>query len=74
MRAAGLVDRTAHPDDARTVLLVATGAAHDLLARYDRASATALARGIADLSPADRATLHEALPVLGRLTSGLERV
>ncbi|GAA2614839.1 MarR family winged helix-turn-helix transcriptional regulator [Streptomyces axinellae] len=72
MRAAGLVERTADPHDARTVLLTATRAAHDLLGRYDRASARVLARTLDGLPPADREAFHAALPALARLTDRLE--
>ncbi|MFI6930140.1 MarR family winged helix-turn-helix transcriptional regulator [Streptomyces sp. NPDC050287] len=70
--AAGLVERTADPDDARAVVLAPSARALDLLARYDRASASALARAVADLPPADRATLAAALPVLDGLVPALE--
>jgi DNA-binding MarR family transcriptional regulator len=69
---AGLVERTADPDDARAVVLTASARALDLLARYDRASASALARAVAELPPADRATLAAALPVLDGLVPALE--
>ncbi|MFI5677997.1 MarR family winged helix-turn-helix transcriptional regulator [Streptomyces cellulosae] len=70
--AAGLVERAADPDDARAVVLTSSARALDLLARYDRASASALARAVADLPPADRATLSAALPVLDGLVPALE--
>jgi DNA-binding MarR family transcriptional regulator len=72
LAAAGLVERAADPDDARAVVLTPSARALDLLARYDRASASALVRAVADLPPADRATLAAALPVLDGLVPALE--
>ncbi|MFC7308202.1 MarR family winged helix-turn-helix transcriptional regulator [Streptomyces monticola] len=73
MRTAGLVERTTHPGEGRTALLTATDRAADLLTRYDRASARALAEGIDHLGPDDHAALRAALPALARLAAGVER-
>ncbi|MGW0331371.1 MarR family winged helix-turn-helix transcriptional regulator [Streptomyces sp. NPDC003011] len=72
LTAAGLVERAADPIDARAVVLTPSARALDLLARYDRASASALARVVAGLPPADRAALAAALPVLDGLVPALE--
>ncbi|RRO20661.1 MarR family transcriptional regulator [Saccharopolyspora rhizosphaerae] len=72
MRATGLVARDTDPEDARTARLSATRTALDLLDRYDRASATALQRSLAQLPPGERARLDAALPALRSLTATLD--
>ncbi|MGW1600267.1 hypothetical protein [Streptomyces eurythermus] len=53
-------------------MLTASKEALHLLERYDRASTAALTRVVEELSDADRAALHEALPALDRLVTALE--
>ncbi|WP_406690831.1 MarR family transcriptional regulator [Saccharopolyspora sp. ID03-671] len=72
MRAAGLVARDSDPEDARTARLSATDTALDLLDRYDRASASALRRSLAQLPAAERARLDAALPALRALTAAVD--
>jgi DNA-binding MarR family transcriptional regulator len=72
MAAADLVERAPDPHDARAVVLTPSRRALDLLARYDRASTSALARAVGDLPAADRAVLAAALPVLHGLVPALE--
>jgi DNA-binding MarR family transcriptional regulator len=71
--AAGLVERTASSTDLRTAELSLTPAALHLLGRYDRASAAALAEAVSRLGEDDARTITQAIPVLGRLLSELER-
>ncbi|MDI2027778.1 MarR family transcriptional regulator [Saccharopolyspora sp. TS4A08] len=71
MRTAGLVARDSDPEDARTARLSATDTALDLLDRYDRASASALRRSLAQLPAAERARLDAALPALRALTAAV---
>lgn len=72
MSAARLVERVRPEHDQRTVVLTASKEALHLLERYDRASTAALTRVVEELSDADRAALHEALPALDRLVTALE--
>jgi DNA-binding MarR family transcriptional regulator len=72
LRTAGLVSRDTDPDDARTAKLSATTTALDLLDRYDRASATALQRSLAQLPADERERLNAALPALRSLTTTLD--
>ncbi|MEU9443533.1 MarR family winged helix-turn-helix transcriptional regulator [Streptomyces sp. NPDC048304] len=72
MAAAALVERTPDPHDARAVVLTPSSRALDLLARYDRASTSALSRAVGALPAADRETLAAALPVLEGLVPAVE--
>ncbi|MCU0265948.1 MAG: MarR family transcriptional regulator [Actinomycetia bacterium] len=63
----GLVTRAAHPTDGRQVLLSATAAAHRLLLADRRRREAWLVDRMAALSPAERAVLREAAPLLERL-------
>jgi len=69
---AGLVRREQPPGDFRGVLLAPTDQALDLLDRYDRTSASALAEAIARLPPDERDALATALPALAHLTEELD--
>ncbi|MFI9029936.1 MarR family winged helix-turn-helix transcriptional regulator [Streptomyces sp. NPDC053560] len=73
MTAAGLVNRAPDPSDLRTVVLTPTETALELLDRYDRTSAEALALAIDELPDADRQALTAALPALARLITVLEK-
>ncbi|MFF5475601.1 MarR family winged helix-turn-helix transcriptional regulator [Streptomyces achromogenes] len=72
MSVARLVERVRPDHDQRTVVLTASQEALHLLERYDRASTAALTRVVEELSDADRAALHQALPALDRLVTALE--
>ena len=72
MANAGLVRREQAPGDYRAVLLAPTDEALDLLHRYDRTSATALATAIERLTPDERHALAASLPALAHLTEELE--
>jgi DNA-binding MarR family transcriptional regulator len=72
MTAAGLVERKPSSTDLRTVTLVASPHALDLLSRYDRVSAEALRRALAALPPDSRQAIDEALPALTELIEALE--
>ena len=64
---AGHVIRVAHPSDGRQQIVTLTGAAR-LLLREDRRRKDAwLAQRMADLTPAERASLAVAAPILERL-------
>jgi len=69
---ADLVDRVPSSEDGRGVVLVATARAKELLARYDRASASMLRDSLAKLSPEDQQVLESAVPALRRLLSVLD--
>ena len=63
----GYVIRVAHPSDGRQQIVTLTGAAR-LLLREDRRRKDAwLAQRMADLTPAERASLAVAAPILERL-------
>jgi DNA-binding MarR family transcriptional regulator len=72
MTAAGLVERKPSSTDLRTVTLVASPHALDLLGRYDRVSAEALRHALAALPPDSRQAIDEALPALTELIGALE--
>jgi DNA-binding MarR family transcriptional regulator len=63
----GLVRRTADPQDGRAVLVGATDGGAALVQGESFARSSALRRRVAALSPADRAALEAALPVLEAL-------
>ncbi|MEU2042314.1 MarR family winged helix-turn-helix transcriptional regulator [Nocardia niwae] len=71
MAAAGLVERHTRTDDRRAVFLVASPRAHDLLARYDRASSAILHAALNELSAGDQHSVRQALPALQRLLTTL---
>lgn len=72
MSTAGLIERETAPNDLRTVHLVASPKARNLLDSYDRTSTATLANTISRLSANERETLEAALPILDRLTGELE--
>jgi len=67
MEQAGLVERTADPDDGRVVRVQITDAGRDLLGGRRAARAERIAGLLAMLSPADRDALIAALPAMNAL-------
>lgn len=65
----GLVQRSPHPTDGRQVLLSATDAGRNVLARHGQARDEWLIQRLAELSPEERETLRRAAEVLQRLAS-----
>lgn len=63
----GLVGRTPHPTDRRQVIIVPTEQGRAVLAGFDRARHTWLARQLADLPDEDRQTLLRAAEILQRI-------
>jgi DNA-binding MarR family transcriptional regulator len=63
----GLLARTADPQDGRAVLVAATEAGTALVQGESFARSSALRRRVAALTPADRAALEAAMPVLEAL-------
>ncbi len=64
---AGLAARTPHPTDGRQVLLTVTAEGTKLLAVDRRRRDAWLAKRLAELGESERATLHSAAEILGRL-------
>jgi DNA-binding MarR family transcriptional regulator len=65
----GLVVRAQHPTDRRQQLLTIAEPGSGLLAEQRRRRDAWLARRLAALTPAERATLREATEILGRLAA-----
>ena len=63
-----LVRREPHASDRRQVVLTATDAGRDLVIRARRRREAWLARRLKELSPAERATLRAAAPILEKLS------
>ena len=63
-----LVRREPHVSDRRQVVLTATDAGRDLVIRARRRREEWLARRLKELSPAERATLRAAAPILEKLS------
>lgn len=74
MTTSGLIERRASSTDLRTVSLVASPHALDLLSRYDQVSTEALRRALAALTPESRRAIEEALPALTELLGALEDI
>ncbi|GAA2231857.1 MarR family winged helix-turn-helix transcriptional regulator [Streptomyces indiaensis] len=72
MTASGLVERRPSSTDLRTVMLVASPRALDLLGRYDRVSTQELRQALGALAPDRRRAIEEALPALRELIGVLE--
>jgi DNA-binding MarR family transcriptional regulator len=66
----GLVQRTPHPTDRRQVILSATEAGREVLARFERARNEWLARRLAELTPDERETLRGAAEILRKVAHG----
>jgi DNA-binding MarR family transcriptional regulator len=65
----GLVQRTQHPSDGRQAVLALTGAGSALVKKNRRAREAWLAQRIAELTPAERATLRDAAALLDRMSA-----
>jgi DNA-binding MarR family transcriptional regulator len=63
-----LVRREPHPSDRRQVVLTATDAGRDLVIKARRRRDAWLAQRLKELSPAERATLRAAAPILEKLS------
>src|SRR6266581_5295576 len=63
-----LVRREPHASDRRQVVLTATGAGRDLVIKARRRREAWLAQRLKELSPAERATLRAAAPILEKLS------
>ncbi len=64
----GLVQRTPHPTDGRQVILAATEGGRAVLDQFERVRDEWLAHRLAELSDADRETLHHAAEILQRVS------
>ncbi|HEU4676399.1 MAG TPA: MarR family transcriptional regulator [Motilibacteraceae bacterium] len=64
---AGYVERAPHPTDRRQVLVACTDQARDLLREDRRRREAWLSQKLAELTPEERAVLHQAAPILERL-------
>ena len=65
----GHVERRKHETDGRQVVVVLTDAGRDTLLADRRRRDAWLARRLAELTPAERAVLREAAPILERLSA-----
>jgi DNA-binding MarR family transcriptional regulator len=63
----GLVQRSPHPTDRRQVILAATEAGREVLARFERARDEWLASRLDELRPEERDTLQRAAEILRKL-------
>jgi DNA-binding MarR family transcriptional regulator len=63
-----LVTRTPHPTDRRQVMLAASMEGRDLVRKARRRRDAWLAKRLAELTPAERATLRAAAPILEKLS------
>jgi DNA-binding MarR family transcriptional regulator len=70
---AGLVTRTARPDDRRAVMLELTGNGEQVLADWQTAHERRLSGALSRLPDADQRAISAALPALSRLVDVLER-
>lgn len=70
LEAQGLLLRRAHPTDRRQVILSTTDAGAALIKENRRIREAWLAKQLARLTPAERATLREAAAILDRMASG----
>ena len=64
----GLIQRMPHPSDRRQVVLTVTDQGRDVVRRVRQLREAWLARRLRDLTPAERAVLREALPILEKLS------
>lgn len=70
LEAQGLLLRSAHPTDRRQVILSTTDAGAALIKENRRIREAWLAKQLARLTPAERATLRDAAAILDRMASG----
>ncbi len=64
----GLILRMPHPTDRRQVVLTVTDHGRDVVRQVRQLREAWLARRLRDLTPAERATLREAVPILEKLS------
>jgi DNA-binding MarR family transcriptional regulator len=64
----GLIQRMPHSTDRRQVVLSATDQGRDVVRRLRKLREAWLAQRLRELSPAERAVLREALPILEKLS------
>jgi DNA-binding MarR family transcriptional regulator len=64
----GLIQRMPHPSDRRQVVLTVTDLGRDVVRQVRRLREAWLARRLRDLTPAERAILKEAVPILEKLS------
>lgn len=64
----GLVTRVPHPTDRRQVVLTASKSGRDLVSKARRRRDVWLAKRLAELTAAERATLRAAAPILEKLS------
>jgi DNA-binding MarR family transcriptional regulator len=64
----GLIKRMPHPSDRRQVVLTVTDEGRDVVRQTRQLREAWLARRLRDLTPAERAVLKEALPILEKLS------
>jgi DNA-binding MarR family transcriptional regulator len=64
----GLMRRMPHPTDRRQVVLTVTDQGREVVRQVRRLREAWLARRLRDLTPAQRATLREAVPILEKLS------
>lgn len=71
---AGMIERSPSPTDKRSVYLVATETAHEVLDRFTTGRRSAVAEAMASLSDEDRETVIAALPALAHLSENLSTI
>jgi DNA-binding MarR family transcriptional regulator len=64
----GLIKRMPHPSDRRQVVLTVTDEGRDVVRQTRQLREAWLARRLRDLTPAERAVLNDALPILEKLS------
>ena len=64
----GLIQRMPHPSDRRQVVLTVTDAGRDVVRRVRQLREAWLAQRLRDLTPAERAALRDAVPILEKLS------
>ena len=64
----GLIQRMPHPSDRRQVVLTVTEQGRDVVRQVRRLREAWLARRLRDLTPAERAVLKDAVPILEKLS------
>ncbi len=70
LQTAGMVTRTKHPADGRQVLYTATEPGRELVNRDRARRDNWLSQQLQELTPAERAALDSAIPILTRLALG----